>query len=467
MRQMARTAAVLFLCTCFSLSPAGAQVLTTGALLLLLGQVKSAMETALITADAETAARLHQAEVIINGAIAKLDKSIDNVAGVTDNLRSRTAGDVATSLAAVGDLLQGVTSNVVEGVNNALVDANKTVTAIPLSSSVPTYITGVRPYSVTKAATGSVALAIHGYFPDVSEKRKAYVVVKDKTLPLDSAVGNMLSFSILARDLPAEEEFLPLQFVLPVKKLWGAYYEEVKFKANVYVRRSRPFDISFTVNGENPAIWSTVMPSRPFIATANSSQVSNIATVTAAQLFSTLVDNHSEYDISTATVTGWARGNRAAITDGISPCAEGCVRSSGTWSWSADGLQVSLQAPSCDLHWIYPSGFFEPRYQCSGGTHADFSNTPTFRVRKRAALSAEVVLLPKKDINMAHAAVSDPVPLPLGWTSVDILTRYRDGAKKSDTRARLTGGPTGHKFEGGYQLWSADAQGESLVITTR
>jgi hypothetical protein len=173
------------------------------------------------------------------------------------------------------------------------------------------------------------------------------------------------------------------------------------------------------------------------------------------------VNDNVHYDMSTAQFLSIS----AAIDQGSNPCASGCTSSSGSWSWNASTVSFSLSAPDCGTHMVSPGGLQLP-YQCGEGTHADFVATPTFRVKKRdvqqleAQASTQTIMLGRKK-------VSDPVPLPPNWTSVEVRGQFKDGKESVENHARLTSGPAGILSASDPIFWKAEVSGQTFLISTR
>lgn len=440
--------------------------LTVGAAVAGLQDLKASLQSLVGQVDTATAARIRQAEIAIDTTLEKLNALVDRGAARADTLRDKMAGDVFVALAETNKLVQDSTTNAFDNVNNSLANTYKLVSAVPFTGDIPTAVHVVRPYSVAKDSP-SASVQIQGYFPDVSQRHPAYVVVgsDERRRPLQVLANNTLEFDLPGRELPAEEQFLRMKFILPVKHLWGLYYSEAEFNAKVYVRRTKPYDVSFSVQTENPAIWSSVTAAREFTASANSDRTSVDASVTAPELFATLVGDNIQYDMSTATFVSWAKRDRQAIVDNVNPCAQGCVASTGSWSWTPGVLSYKLNAPSCPIHWVIPEKWYEVRYQCAGGTHANFANTPTFRVRNRQALAPEVTRQ-TGTLNLAPAAAAPAIDLPVDWSSVTLVARYRDGSVRRESSARLTSGAAGRPtFHDAH--WAIEAGPTQLRVVTR
>jgi len=461
-RNLPRLASAIFAVVTTVAMPAFAQSETLVGLAVALKEVKATLQTTVTTVDAQTGNRIRQVEIAIDEVLVKLDASIDKGGAVADGLRDRLAGDAAVVLGQANEMVQSSTNNAFENLNNSLANAYRVANAIPFLS-IPTTISVVRPYSVQKSVN-AVPVQFQGFFPDVSAARPAHVLVNNSKVPLDIGVNNTLSFTLPGRWLPPEEDFLEMVVVVPVKRWLGLFYDEARFNAKIYVRRAKPFDVSVRINEQNPALWNTVAAPRPYTATANSEQTTNAADVTAASLFSSLVNDDVTYDMSTATVLSWARSNTDAIVASGSPCASGCVAASGTWSWAANRLTYDLRAPSCAMHIINPSGFFEVPYQCGGGTNSNFSNTPTFRVKRRNV--PEEVNHSEQALALARKSTSAAVALPSGWTSIDVITVYRDGTERAEGRVRLTSAAPA-KLTANEPLWKVEVLGQGLVVSTR
>jgi hypothetical protein len=454
--------------------------------LVALQQLKSQLDSVINTVDQETAARIRQAEIALTTLISKLQDAMDHGYGLINNTRDQLMGNVATVMIQTQDMIQGTTGVLLIGVNDSLVNLARIVTALP-GINIPTYVYAITPMRFATNASDS-HVEIHGYFPDTSKDHPVVVHFDNgDSIRLASYVNNTLGFDLPSQLLTKQESFVNMTFDLPVKHLWGTYYTVEPVKARVYVEGGTPFSFSVIINIGNPNLWATVVAPSQMHERADSARTTNNQTFTAPELFSRLVNDDVQYDMSTAEFVAFnpvpvspprivktAFGNitipspaTPILFQGDNPCASGCTSSTGSWSWNANQLSIALSAPDCGTHVIVPGGLQFP-YQCGGGTHADFTSVPTFRVKRRGAIAPEIpsTSQPMKFV-LARKRVSDAIPLPAGWTSVDINGRFKEGAEDSESHVRLTSGPKGLLSANDALIWKAEVSGETLLISTR
>lgn len=450
------------LCLAAPTAGAAAGAVTYAAAIAALESVKATLMNAIGAADTATAERIRQVETVIDRSIGDLRKLMKEGAAEADTLRGRSADDVANVLRQTSDMIQQSTDNAFEQTNNSLYNAYRLLNAIPLVS-VPNTLGSVLPYSVLRTQGPSIPVSVRGFFPDVSKERPAFVTVLGKRRPMSLGVDNTLTFDMPAAELPPEEQFLKMSITLPVKRAWGLYYSDVSLAAKIYVRREKPFDFTYAVYSSNPEAWKIVAANRPLSRSANSGGTSNNGTLSAASLFSEVVDGALDYDAATATIVSWSRVGAGALTQGVQPCPR-CTASTGKWSSTPTQVDWALAAPNCEGHWINPSGFFEVPYRCNGGgTNADLNSLPTFKVRKKGETRLEVVSS-KGESRLQPHGTSAAITMPPGWTAVEISVKYRDGTERFEEFRRMTAG--GGRASNGRR-WLADIEGNALVLSSR
>jgi hypothetical protein len=437
-----------------------------GASMVALQQLKSQLDSVIGTVDAETAARIRQVEIALDGAIRGVKDAMDHGYGLINNTRDQVMGNIAATMVQAQDMIQSSTSLALLGVNDSLANTARVVTSIP-GISVPTYVYAITPMRFSVNAADPL-LQVHGFFPDVSTAHPVTVRIDDGstngvTLALDQFVNNTVAFRLPASVLSREDHFVSMAFNLPVARLWGLYYTTTSVKARVYVERTFPFEFDVVVSVENPELWAQVSAPGPVVEHADSSRTENSQTFTAPELFARLVNDNAAYDMSSAHFVAFS----GRVDQGSNPCASGCTSSSGSWSWdnNKDTVTFALHAPSCPAHMISP-GFPQIPYQCGGGTHADFFGTPTFRVRRREVQQLEKEAS-SQTVRLRHQSVSEAISLPPNWTSIEIRGRLWDGGSARESHARLTSGSAGMLSASEAIVWKAEVSGASLLITTR
>jgi len=486
-----RRAIVLSLIFLLPATPINAQgpVVELGAVLFGLQQLKAQLDSVVNTVDQETAAKIRQGEIALNGVIASVNDAIARGYGFFNNTRDQVMGNVATVMIQTQAMVQDTAAFALLGVNDSLANVARILTAIP-GVNVPTYIYALTPLRFSRDAA-DVHVEAHGFFPDLSRAHPVTVHFENgQTISLDSYINNTLGFDLPKTLLSKQETFVTMTFDLPVRHLLGAYYSTLPLKARVYIERDTPFTFAVSVDVGNPKQWATVKAPAPLHERADSSRTTNNQTFTAAEIFSRLINNNVDYDMSTAQFVAIdpppapppvalppgllrlgaifsvvPRPAPPIIDQGSNPCASGCTSSSGTWSWDANTLRIALSAPECAPHVVSPPGLQLP-YQCAGGTHADFTAFPTFRVRTRGPQLPEIASI-NRTLNLRRKKVSEPIELPFDWTSIEIRSQFRDGKESAENHARLTSGPTGLLSANDPIFWKAEVTGQSLIISTR
>jgi hypothetical protein len=264
-----------------------------------------------------------------------------------------------------------------------------------------------------------------------------------------------------------------LRFIIPIRHLFGIYYTHQSVYQRLYIANGEPFRFAVTVYTENPQLWATVTAPVPLVERADHGRTTNDQTISASNLFARLVNDNVRYDMSSAKIMSLTR---ESITQDISPCVSGCTASKASRTWNENSITFHLSAPDCPIHMITPPCAMvqllvlktcKPQvpYQCSGGTHADYSVIPVFMARRRGIANAEIPLL--RHVAPMRANDTDTIALPPNWTSANIDGTFEDGPEHHHNKVRLTAGKAGISTAAEPILWQADVQGNDLVITTR
>jgi hypothetical protein len=412
----------------------------------LLQNLRSNIDAVINTVDSAAAARLRQAQIIIDKAIQDIGTIIDKGYDAVAKSREEWFKQLFDTLSASNQVIQQNTRLVALEMNKLLITVSTVLDAVPLVN-VPSYFVALDPLRIQYDASDRL-ISFYGYFP-TTKQRAARVKVGNQIYPLDR-YDHSLGFEIPANLIANEQQYVQMTLQVPKKKLFGWGWED--FAGRLYVEKTEPFTFSVTVRETNPQFTVQRLPAPEFVERADSSHTSNNQTMTSAQVFSRTINDNSKYDMASARFVGLS----ARVTDGIAPCHCGCDASRASLDyWDANQLQFSLSAPTCGEHWC---GVFD---HCGGGgTHAEIYLTPTFKVNVRNE-PPEIELKPTTHVARRDAVVT--IPLNPAWASVYIGGSFKDGDDKNDDTASVSQ----RVPVATAQLWSARVVNDKLELHTR
>lgn len=448
MRTLAR---FLTLALVLAFSPTLSAQTGLAGLLLALQQVRSNLDGVVNTVDTETAARIHQMEVVLDGTIAKLRDAVDHGIDKGETAGQRLIGDAADVLSQTQGFLQESGYMAFLGVNSSLVNAARVMDGLPLTK-VSTFVFAVDPYRIRPGSPDRL-VSVYGHFPDIDAKHPVTATLSGKTLTLREFTGNRVAFDLPLEELSREERFVVIDLSVPTKRFFGLIRGTKTIATRLYVERREPYSFEVTVNVENPEQWA-VLPGSTRTETADSNRTSNVQTLTAQELFSTMINDNVAYDMATATFDHLD----TSVDQGHSP---GCNCPSSTaalTSWNPSSLSFALAAPTCPAHWV---GGLIGGYWCGGGgSHSAISIKPHFRVKRRGVPTETAGS--HLQIALARHSTTPPQQIP-GWTSLDVVGRFRDGTERLDRTVRVVPGvPVAVT-----PYWTASINGPNFVINTR
>ena len=202
-------------------------------------------------------------------------------------------------------------------------------------------------------------MSFYGHFPDIDDSHPATVAVElegvgRKEVTLKKYVGNQLSF-VLPGEYVKEGRFVEMTITLPVLK-YGVWHTTDETHARIYIEQRNAFQFDGTAYEENPDLWATVNPNVAHEEHADSSRTTNSQTLTAVALFSSLIEDNTKYDMSTATFIQMAhREDKSGA-----PCHCGCDPGASSFGgFDANTVTFALSAPTCGATGLYFANHWE------------------------------------------------------------------------------------------------------------
>lgn len=435
-------------------TPAAAQVEAVGgwvAVKSLLDNLKGQLDSLVNSVSLEMRSRINEALRGVDGLIGRVDKVIKDGVNAAADIQAQLAADVAKSIQQVNETIASSGSMLFTELNKSLANASVVVSQLPFSKKTPTCVFAVTPIRLGSDAVDR-RIRVVGVFPAVTPQKPGEVRLSGKTLPLTVESTNTLFFDLPA-DVPLKEEaFVSFELRLPERSgFLSLGRTEKKFTQRVYVPKRMPFSFLVRLARRNPNAWAEIQAPRAHVERADHSRVTNNGSKSAAELFSLLVGDDVTYDMSQARIVSPG----ITVAQSGSPCrccSTGQARSDG---WSATSVAWSLYAPDC------PGGWCGWDYFCNGGgTWASATIVPTFRVPRRNVPPS--VDAPPQAKRVAPKGRWQ-MPLVAEWTSLKIECTYKDGDTKIESSAFVNEGRT----VAAGMLWSAQVQGQELVIQTQ
>ena len=460
MKRMLNNIVACFLIVASTLMPAPmaqAQVVHAAdlaGLLVVLGQLRQSLDGVINTVDAESAARINQLKTVVDGTIGEVDKVIKDGFDKAQITETKLFSDVNDVVERTNQELESKGYLAYIGVNSTLVNVATTLEGIPFVKVKP-YLFATSPLRLSPDANDRL-VSFYGHFPDIDKSHPASVEVEmsgvgKKHIELGKYVGNQLGFE-LPGEYVKEGQFVEMLVSIPTVKYY-VWHTTEDIRARMYVEKRDVFSFDVNAYQENPALWATVVASSERQERADSNRTSNIQTLTARDLFSTLVNDDTTYDMGTATFISIGHHEDQSGP----PCHCGCNGGSAAFSgFDANTVSFALSAPNCGAHMC---SVFD---SCGGGgTNANIWLKPTFKVKKRGV--QETAPLKSQSFSAKRRSLTPDFELGPQWSTVTVVGTFKDKDEEYKRAITVTKGvPIGNS-----ELWKVAIVNDRLRIETR
>jgi len=422
-------------------------------LVVVLGQLRQNLDGVVNTVDAETAARISQLQTSLLQVIAELDKVIKEGLDKAQITEQKLFSDVNDVVQRTNDELEKKGYLAYIGVSSSMVNVATTLEGIPFVK-VKAYLFATTPLRLNPDASDKL-VSFYGHFPDIDKSHPATVEVETagmtkKKYDLAVYVGNQIGFQ-LPSEYIKEGQFVEMRVSIPTVKYY-VWHTTEDIKARLYVEKRNAFTFKVDAYQENPALWATVVAPNERHERADSNRTSNTQTLTAKDLFSSMVADNTKYNMETAVFASMA--HREAQSG--PPCHCGCNGGSASFAgFDANTVSFSLSAPTCGFHMC---GVFD---SCGGGgTDADIWLKPTFKVKNRGV--QETAALKSQELSGKRRSVID-FDLGPQWYIVTVVGTFKDQDEQYQRQVTVTKGvPIANS-----ELWKAEVVNDQLQIQTR
>ena len=425
-----------------------------------LQQLKQTLESTVNTVDAESAARIHQLELVLDKTIAEVSQAITDASHQVQYDENKVFADVFTTMSTVNSELTSKGYLAYVGVNASLSNLATVMEGLPLVK-VGTFLYATYPLRLSPQATDTL-ISFFGHYPDVDDSHPATVKYAvdgqpEQTANLKRNVGGSLGL-VLPTSYLKQGKFVNFTIAVP-KKTFLVFHTADTFDTRVYVENIHVLEMKIDIYQENPKLWVTLQSPREHVERADSTRTSNTGSLSAADLFSTLINDNATYDASTATFAFMEHQENASG----SPCWCNCSGASASLTnWNSNAVSWTSNAPSCGPQACTKGGGFlgAPQFQAcgGGGTHAEVHLKPVFKVKLRG--QPDDALLTTQEASMARRDVWTGSQLAAGWTNVSVTGRFSDGDEKNTCKLVVSKGVP----NGSCPLFKADVTGNVVTI---
>jgi hypothetical protein len=455
-RQHAVVACVLVLTFALEPLPAHAQVHAAdlAGMLIVLGQLRQNLDGVINTVDAETAARINQLRSTLDGVIAEVDKVIKDGFDKAQVTEQKLFSDIDDVVERTNRELENKGYLAYIGVNSTLVNLATTLEGVPFVKVKP-YLFATSPLRLSPVATDRL-VSFYGHFPDIDNSHPATVEVETsgvgkKKVDLAKYVGNQIGFQLPPEYLK-EGQFIEMLVSIPTVKYY-VWHTTEDIRARMYVEKQDAFTFNISAFQENPALWATIPAPSEHYERADSGRTSNIQTLRARDLYASMINDNTTYDMDTALFIAMAHREQGSEP----PCHCGCSPGTATLSgWDANTVSFALSAPNCGDHFC---GVFD---HCGGGgTHGDIWLRPTFKVKRRNV--QENAPLTSQTVPAKRRSVTPEMDLGAPWVLVTVVGTFKDRDEEYKREVTLTKGvPIANS-----ELWKAEIVNDKVRIETR
>lgn len=302
-------------------------------------------------------------------------------------------------------------------VNKTLVASSGIVQALPLSKKMQPFILGVTPVSVKHTdLKAPIDVRAYAFIPSQLAQADIKVQLGEQQLEAKRFADGKIGFRIPAGALKADG-LNTFEVVLTKRGIFRPR-DVVAISGDIQVENAWPYTCAISVISKNPAAEAQVAGS--WRVTAGKSERSVVKTLSATELFTASAPDPAKYDHATAKLLS-AKGR---VTYRRKPCSCGNEPAAKITRWTADGLSVSLSAPTTKAHKMCGKGF--KRHACGGGSSAiHLTVTPIFSVAVAGARSTlvgsrETITMPRRGAQ--ELKISDP-----DWKEISALCAYQNG----------------------------------------
>jgi hypothetical protein len=443
---------VLIISVCLLASTTGQSAQAQGgvaeyiALVGVLTQLRANLDEVVNTVNRAMADRIHQGELVIDTTIGQLNDTIKKVNNGISVQREEIFEKVFETLAQTNQLIQDSSHTMFMDANNTLVSAATIISAIP-GIKVRDYIFAAEPNRISSQPTNR-QVSLYGFFPSVKRDGDAEVEIGNETIPLVRYTGNRLAFDIPTKYLSQQSSYIDMKITLPRFSFTDIFRPTIHNR--VYVEKSQPFAFDIHVEKVNPELWVVLPAPRSFTDYVDNSRD---ATLSAADLFSKIVNDDQNYIMSSAVFVAMTGGP----TGPDKPCHCCPDPSAAIVYWNPASVRYVANAPSCPNR---PCGVFDG---CGGGgSHVTMFLLPTFKVKKRGVI--ETIVAQELKLTAGRNS-SQVIPFASGadWQTLEVSMDYKDGDDQLQDTVILSR-DVGVKSTPVFSVRSDDAG--QLILTT-
>jgi hypothetical protein len=392
----------------------GGAVVEYVALLGLLQNLRSNLDGVINTVNQDTADRIRQLEIAIDNSIGRVQETIKQVNAGISVQREEIFRQTFDTLALANHELQSSSRMVFLEANKSLVHASTIIGSLPFVR-IPDYIFAADPPRLSPKSFDRL-ISFYGYFPNVKGDGDAYVELAGVTFPLRRHAGFKLAFELPTKFIQREQTYLDMTIRLPRPTYTTLFRPAISNR--VYVERVQPFTFEIRTLTANPALWRSLGAPSAYSDRADSGKTSVRKTLKAADLFSLLVNNDRDFDMSSALLEAVT----PTVTPGGKPC-DCCDGPTGKLErWQASELEYSLYAPTCG------DKMCSLTYHCGGGgTNVSISIACSFKVKVRNVPETVVAGTQSAVFGKGESRV---IKVGNVWSAIQLIGRFQDGDEK-------------------------------------
>lgn len=429
LRLVSYCGSLLFLSAIISCSGGGAVISVgqLGVLSSVISQIQKALSSAIAQADDATKSQISRVDTTARDNIKRLNDLVDHAGNTTAEQREEAARQGFAVLADSQKLVSDSGKDVFANLNQTLASVSSTLDAIPFVN-IPDTVFAVSPYKLKEDARDR-EVSVYGYFPSIAEDSSAVAVTVDGTPVQIKRSAGKFFFDLPSTSSAQTNAYSNVKIQLPKKHWYSSAQTPVE--ARIHILNKTPYTFVIDVSKDNASAFAT-LEGKPHTEGADSSNTNRNVHLDAIGLFNTSVGD-PKYDAATAQIV---KVRQLPSTSGKA-CAD-CPDPSGSIpSWTASAVEIALNAPNCDKHFVttYSTGPFGIRipggYVCGGGgSHFEVIFAPTFTVQIKGV--PVTIPIDSRTIKSGTSSVST-IDLPSDWTSAVVKASFDDNFDKATT----------------------------------